>query len=67
VSSSRRVEGVLRLLKEEGTIASRPPELRSPVGLDIGAETPEEIAVAILAEVVMVRRGGRGGPLSLPT
>ena len=38
--------------------------LRSPIGLDIGAETPAEVAVAIMAEVVAVRRGAPGGALA---
>ncbi|PZE85277.1 XdhC family protein [Curtobacterium sp. MCBD17_032] len=37
--------------------------LRSPIGLDIGAETPAEVALAVMAEVVAVRRGAPGGPL----
>jgi len=35
--------------------------LRSPVGMDIGAETPEEIAVAVVAELIQARNGGGGG------
>ncbi len=38
--------------------------LRSPIGLDIGAETPAELAVAIMAEVIAVRRGAPGGALA---
>jgi len=37
--------------------------LRSPIGLDIGAETPAEVALSIMAEVVAVRRGASGAPL----
>lgn len=37
--------------------------LRSPIGLDIGAETPAEMALSIMAEVVAVRRGASGGAL----
>jgi xanthine dehydrogenase accessory factor len=39
-------------------------EVRAPVGLDIGAVSPEEVALAILAEIVAERRGGDGAPLS---
>jgi xanthine dehydrogenase accessory factor len=34
--------------------------VRTPIGLDIGAETPEEIAISIMAEVTMLRRGRTG-------
>jgi xanthine dehydrogenase accessory factor len=38
--------------------------VRAPVGLDIGAVSPEEVALAVLAEIVAARRGGTGAPLS---
>ncbi|MGE5483587.1 MAG: XdhC family protein [Ignavibacteriales bacterium] len=63
VSSRRRLAGLLQLLVDAGVDQLDLGRLRSPAGLDIAAETPEEIAVAILAEIIMLRRGGRGGPL----
>ena len=39
--------------------------VRSPMGLDIGALTPEEIAVSIVSEIIMVRRGGQGGKMQM--
>jgi xanthine dehydrogenase accessory factor len=38
--------------------------VRAPAGLDIGAQTPEEIALSIISEVVAVRRGGSGRPMA---
>lgn len=50
-----------RMLAEAGLTAT--PELHSPVGLDIGADTPEEIALAIVGEIQAVLAGRDGGPL----
>jgi xanthine dehydrogenase accessory factor len=50
--------GVLRSwLADEGVPADRIAALRAPAGMDIGAETPEEVALSILAELTLVRRG----------
>jgi xanthine dehydrogenase accessory factor len=38
--------------------------LRSPIGLDLGARTPEETALSIAAEIVAARRGGTGVPMT---
>jgi xanthine dehydrogenase accessory factor len=48
---------ILEQLGQEGFDSSRIGSLHAPIGLDIGAETPAEIAIAILAELVAVRRG----------
>ncbi|MEZ0491616.1 XdhC family protein [Kineococcus sp. TBRC 1896] len=53
----------LERLREAGLTAADLARLRSPVGLDLGARTPEETAVSIAAEVVAVRGGGTGRPL----
>jgi xanthine dehydrogenase accessory factor len=64
IGSRRRVETVLRHLAAEGFDRAALDAVRTPIGLDIGAETPEEIAISILAEVIMARRGGTGRPMS---
>ena len=64
IGSRRRVETVLKTLAAEGFDRDRLSKIYSPIGLDIGAETPEEIALAIMAEVVAARRGGTGQPMS---
>jgi xanthine dehydrogenase accessory factor len=56
IGSRRRAAVVRRQMAEEGFARERVGRLRSPVGLDIGAVTPEEIAVSILAEAVQVKR-----------
>jgi xanthine dehydrogenase accessory factor len=50
-------------LRDKGFSEDDLARIRAPIGLDIGARTPEEIALAILAEVVAVRRGRGGGAL----
>ncbi len=64
IGSKRRTNIVLERLRESGAPAARLEKVHAPVGLDIGAVTPEEVALAILAEIVAVRRGGQGGSLS---
>jgi xanthine dehydrogenase accessory factor len=63
VGSRRRTRAALEQLAREGVDAERIAAVRAPVGLDVHAETPEEIAVAIAAEMVLLRRGGSGRPL----
>jgi xanthine dehydrogenase accessory factor len=63
IGSKRRVSTVLRHLAEEGVPIEALESVHTPIGFDIGAETPEEIAVSILAEVIAVRRGGSGRPM----
>ncbi|MEV8225782.1 XdhC/CoxI family protein [Streptomyces sp. NPDC079167] len=50
-------------LREAGVSERRLAALHSPIGLDLGARTPEETALSIAAEIVAVRRGGSGLPL----
>jgi xanthine dehydrogenase accessory factor len=64
IGSKRRTNIVLQRLRESGADAERLAKVHAPVGLDIGAVTPEEVALAIMAEIVAVRRGGQGGSLS---
>jgi len=64
IGSKRRTNIVLQRLRESGAAEERLAKVHAPVGLDIGAITPEEVALAILAEIVAVRRGGTGGSLS---
>ncbi len=64
IGSKRRTNIVLQRLRESGVAETRIAKVHAPVGLDIGAVTPEEVALAIMAEIVAVRRGGKGGSLS---
>ncbi|NIO07315.1 MAG: xanthine dehydrogenase [Deltaproteobacteria bacterium] len=65
IGSRRRVKACFHRFREEEKIAEEVIErVHAPIGLDIRAETPEEIAVSIIAELIQVRRGGKGGSLS---
>jgi xanthine dehydrogenase accessory factor len=63
IGSKRRTSTVLAHLRAEGFDPEELARIRTPIGLDIGAETPEEIAISIMAEVIMVRRGGSARPM----
>ena len=63
IGSRRRVRATYVQLVDEGIDQALIDRIHAPVGLDIGAETPEEIAVSVAAELVMLRRGGTGVPL----
>ncbi len=64
IGSRRRTTTIREHLRRSGVAAERLRRIHAPIGLDIGAQTPEEIAIAILAEIVQVRRGGTGQPKS---
>lgn len=61
VASRTRTAAVLDALRARGVSAERLLRLKAPAGLDIGAVTPDEIAVSILAEIVQVSRSVQGG------
>jgi xanthine dehydrogenase accessory factor len=65
IGSKRRTGIVLERLRETGSEEALLREVRAPIGLDIGAVSPSEVALAILAEIVAERRGGTGKPLSV--
>lgn len=64
IGSRRRWALTIKALEEEhGLSKADIARVRAPIGLEIEAETPKEIAVSILAEIIMVRRGGTGEPM----
>ncbi len=62
VASAKRYEQIRGTLEAQGLAADRFARVKNPAGLDIGARTPEEIAVSILAEIVQVRRSAAENP-----
>ncbi len=64
IGSKRRVSTVLTHMAREGVPRDALDRVHTPIGLEIGAETPEEIAVSIVAEIIAVRRGGSGAKMS---
>ncbi len=66
IGSQRRVWAVFKLLHEDGVPAEKLLRVRAPIGLDLGGSTPEEIALCIMAEITLLRRGGTGTPMSEP-
>ena len=63
LGNRRRVAALFEHLAADGVPLSVLERVHAPVGLDIGARTPAEIAVAIIAEIIAVRRGRSGGTM----
>ena len=66
MGSRKKVRTVREDLLAEGIAAERLDAIYAPIGLEIGAETPAEIAIAILAEIIAVRSGRADMPSSAP-
>ncbi|HEY6244682.1 MAG TPA: XdhC/CoxI family protein [Pyrinomonadaceae bacterium] len=64
IGSKRRTNIVIDNLRQAGVAEEKLKSIRAPIGLDIGAVTPEEVALAIIAEIVAERHGRAGGSLS---
>jgi len=64
MGSRRTHDDRMARLREAGMTEDELARLRSPIGLDLGARTPEETAVSIAAELIQIRWGGSGKPLS---
>jgi xanthine dehydrogenase accessory factor len=64
MGSRRTHDDRLARLRETGVTEAEISRLRSPIGLDLGARTPEETAIAIAAELIQLRWGGTGRPLT---
>ena len=67
IGSRAKVKRIYDALREEGITPDALRRVHAPIGLDIGAVTPAEIAVSILAELIAVRRGVATEKLSLST
>ena len=65
LGSRRKTIMIYRRLIEQGVPLERIKEVYAPVGLNIGALEPGELAVSIMSEIIMVRRGGDGGQMQM--
>mgnify|MGYP000692800368 CR=1 FL=1 len=64
IGSRRRWALTIKALREQhGLSAAQLRRIHAPIGLELNAETPKEIAVSIMAEMIMLRRGGTGQPM----
>jgi xanthine dehydrogenase accessory factor len=65
IGSRRRWALSAKRMQENGVPAEKLARVHAPMGLELNAETPEEIALSIMAEIVMLKRGGTGEPMKL--
>lgn len=67
LASRRKVQLFLRQLREKGVAEEHIARLHAPVGYNIGAETPQEIAISVLAEILQVKNNAPGGLMMKPS
>jgi len=60
IASHKRGRLIIEKLSDEGVDPTALARLRTPAGLNLGAQTPEEIALSVVSEMVMIRRGASG-------
>ena len=65
IGSKRRWLTTLKALRDAGIPEEKIRKVHSPIGLELNAETPEEIAVSIMAEILMFRNGGDGNRMAI--
>ena len=65
LGSRRKTILIFQRLLRLGITAERLKQVHAPVGLAIGALTPEELAVSVMSEIIMFRRSGSGGPMKM--
>lgn len=65
LGSKRKTLEIYKNILKENIPMERIREIHAPIGLHIGAITPEEIAVSIIAEIIMIQRGGNGTPMKM--
>ena len=65
LGSKRKTILIYQRLVQLGISPERLKAVHAPVGLDIGALTPQELAVSIVSEIIMFRHGGSGGPMTM--
>ncbi len=63
MGSQRRWLTAAQAVREKGVSEDALRRVHAPIGLELNAETPEEIAVSIMAEIIMLRHGGDGKPM----
>ncbi len=64
IGSPSKVRHIFKELQKEGLARERLAQIHAPIGLDLGAETPDEIALSIAAEMLMLRKKGSGASLN---
>ncbi|MBQ9148567.1 MAG: XdhC family protein [Oscillospiraceae bacterium] len=61
LGSQQKIRAIFGKLEQQGVTREQLDAVHSPIGLDLGGETPEEIAVAVVAEILAVKNGRKGG------